>query len=64
MTTDEHYLRGVNARAANLSKFDCPFYKAEAIPEATGETMEQWQAKVDAWERGWSIEDAIRGGQS
>lgn len=54
--------RGSNARALGLSELDCPFYAERECPAATGETIEQWQAKVDAWTAGWKLEDAVRGG--
>lgn len=60
---EELHRRGANARAAALSALDNPFYKAEAMPAATGESVERWLPKVQAWDLGWQIEDAIRGAQ-
>lgn len=51
---------GANARALGLVELDNPYYKSENIPAATGETIEQWSAKHDAWELGWLMEDAMR----
>lgn len=59
---DDIVKRGSNARAMGLTESDCPFYAADQCPAATGETIEQWSAKVDAWKLGWRIEDAIRDG--
>lgn len=53
-------LLGANARAQGLTVFDSPFYKPEAMPASTGETIEAWNAKQEAWSLGWTIEDAIR----
>jgi len=53
-------LAGANARAAGSSKLDCPFYRFEACPAATGEPLAEWTAKIDQWMLGWKIEDAIR----
>lgn len=64
MTKDESEAlqkQGANARAAGLTSIDCPFYKEDATPSATGETIDVWNAKVEAWRLGWTIEDAMRG---
>ncbi len=55
--------RGANARAYGLTVFDNPYLKADQCPAATGETLEQWQAKHSAWEFGWRMEDAIASGE-
>lgn len=52
--------QGANARALRRSEFDNPFLRAESCPAATGETVEQWQAKERAWHFGWTAEDATR----
>jgi len=52
--------RGANARAAGLSLHDCPFFDSEVMPGRTGETIEAWSKRVEAWRRGWMLEDAVR----
>lgn len=54
---------GANARAMGQGKFDNPLMKDAAMPRATGETLEQWVAKLDAWDLGWAVEDAMRSKQ-
>jgi len=51
---------GASARALGRDEFDNPFLKQENLPAATGDSVEVWQAKYDAWDRGMKIEDAIR----
>lgn len=51
---------GANARARRESYFDNPYLKAANMPAATGETLEAWNAKAEAWSFGWRMEDAIR----
>ncbi|TAX57099.1 hypothetical protein ELI01_18635 [Rhizobium leguminosarum] len=58
--SEEIQKRGANARALGKSVFDNPFLKSEEMPRATGETIEEWQAKHDAWELGWRMENAMR----
>lgn len=53
---------GANARACGTGEFDNPYIKPENMPAKTGETMEDWQAKADAWKLGWVMEDSIRNG--
>lgn len=53
---------GANARARGESKGSNPYYKSDAMPANTGETIEEWSAKQSAWELGWTMEDAMRGG--
>lgn len=69
MTREEHeriQKDGANSRAVNgpLSSLRCPYYHADKMPAATGESIEEWQAKVDAWQLGWQAEDAIRDSSS
>lgn len=61
--SDEIQKQGANARAHGLSRYDNPFLKSTALPATTGETMEVWVAKHDAWNLGWTMEDAMRGDQ-
>jgi len=30
------------------------------MPKNTGESFEDWNAKVEAWNIGWNMEDAMR----
>lgn len=43
---------GANACASGVSQFDCPLFKADRVPAATGEAPEVWSAKVEAWTLG------------
>jgi hypothetical protein len=52
---------GAAARAARLDELSCYLYRDESMPAATGESLALWVEKLDAWTRGWKIEDAIRG---
>lgn len=64
LSPDEHerlQRAGANARAAGRSFLDNPHLKSENCPAATGEPLEVWVAKHDAWELGWRAEDAMRG---
>ena len=51
---------GANARALGRSAIDNPFYKSDAMPGHTGEPVEQWNRKMEAWNLGWTIEDMMR----
>lgn len=51
---------GATARAMGRSEFDNPYLKADKMPAATGEAMDEWQAKHDAWHFGWTAENAMR----
>lgn len=53
--------RGANARAHGLDQLDNPYIQSEAAPGTTDEDPKEWGAKAAAWDRGWMIEDAIRG---
>lgn len=50
---DDIRKQGALAARQGLTLWDCPFYKARAMPGHTGESLAKWQAKVDAWEAGW-----------
>jgi hypothetical protein len=52
--------QGANARALGRSELDNPFLKSAAMPAATGDAVEHWNAKAEAWALGWKIEDAMR----
>jgi len=49
--------KGALANALGRPLFDNPFYKSEALPTATGEPILMWEAKCDAWELGWRINE-------
>lgn len=53
--------QGATARAMGKSFIDNPYLQHEKLPAATGETIEQWQVKHDAWHLGWTVENAMRG---
>jgi hypothetical protein len=38
-----------------------PLYQEEFAPGVTGEDMEDWLEKAQAWARGWTLEDTTRG---
>jgi hypothetical protein len=48
---------GARARALGRTAFDNPYLKPENMPAQTGETEDLWNAKRDAWQMGWTIED-------
>ena len=52
---------GAQARARGETFLANPYLRSAALPAATGEALSVWQAKHDAWWRGWTMEDAIRG---
>lgn len=58
---EEIQKRGANARARGEYQGSNPYYASSAMPAATGETAEEWNAKAIAWQLGWTIEDAMRG---
>lgn len=49
----EIWRQGAQAARAGLALLDCPFYRAANMPGHTGESIRDWQAKVQAWEAGW-----------
>jgi hypothetical protein len=53
-------LHGANARARGESYMDNPYLKSANMPAKTGETIEEWAAKQEAWALGWQMEDMIR----
>jgi len=53
---------GAQAARDGLTLWDCPYYRAAAMPGHTGESISQWRSKVDAWEAGWI--QATGGGQA
>ena len=57
----EHERAGAQARARGAGQFENPHYRSAAMPGATGEPFRSWHAKAEAWRRGWTVENAIRG---
>lgn len=60
----EYFMSGANAMALGMCFMDNPYYKQDAMPRATGESVEQWNRKAEAWNAGWAVEDIVRAGQS
>jgi hypothetical protein len=54
--------QGAIARANGLTLADSPYLKSDQLPEATGDPAWMWQARRDAWEAGWKLEDAAKAG--
>lgn len=52
------YIETLGAIAARegLTLWDCPYYRADAMPGHTGESIMEWRSKVEAWESGWLVE--------
>lgn len=50
---------GANAYRLGKNEFANPFYRSDQMPAATGETLEEWQSKLAAWELGYKAEKAI-----
>lgn len=44
---------GAQAARDGLTCWDCPYYRAAAMPGHTGESIAEWHNKVQAWEAGW-----------
>ena len=51
---------GCVACAAGNSILSNPFLVHEACPGVTGETIASWVEKVEAWDSGWNIQNALR----
>lgn len=51
---------GANARALGTCVTDNPYYKTDQMPAVTGQTVEDWNKKVEAWDFGWKMEDMMR----
>ena len=60
MVHEEIQKQGANARALNRNQFDNPYYNLENLPQTTGETLTEWEAKLLAWDIGWRLEDMMR----
>ena len=44
---------GSCAFIAGISRMQNPFYQQNKMPRQTGETFEDWQVKIAAWDVGW-----------
>ncbi|CAB3710297.1 CrpP-related protein [Achromobacter denitrificans] len=53
MQRDDIQKQGAQAAREGLTFWDCPYYRADAMPAHTGETIAEWRDKVEAWEAGW-----------
>ncbi len=51
---------GANARGMGRSLLDNPYLHQDRVPMATGESLEVWESRHDAWEAGWLLEDSVR----
>ncbi len=52
---------GANARAMGRTFLDNPYLASDKLPAATGEDLDLWKEKHDAWHLGWTMEDIMRG---
>ncbi|WP_410367020.1 CrpP-related protein [Achromobacter mucicolens] len=50
---DDIRRRGAMAARDGKTLLDCPYFTADQMPHHTGEPIEKWHARVDAWESGW-----------
>jgi len=53
--------QGATARAVGRTEIENPFYQPEKMPSTTGEPVDAWASKAEAWNTGWRIEDAMKG---
>ncbi|EHK67282.1 CrpP-related protein [Achromobacter arsenitoxydans] len=53
MQRDDIQKLGAQAARDGLTLWDCPYYRAAAMPGHTGESIAEWRDKVEAWEAGW-----------
>ena len=53
---------GAIACAANKPILKNPFLIPEACPGATGESVNDWIEKVDAWDSGWNLQKVALAG--
>ncbi|WP_313619590.1 CrpP-related protein [Achromobacter sp.] len=56
MQRDDIQKLGAQAAREGLTLWDCPYYRAAAMPGHTGESIADWRGKVEAWEAGWMKE--------
>lgn len=54
---DLHHIEhnGRAARRAGLMEMENPYFMAENMPRRTGDSFDEWQLKVEAWEHGWHL---------
>lgn len=56
MHRDEIQKLGAQGARDGLTLWDCPYYRAAAMPGHTGESITEWRGKVEAWEAGFLAE--------
>jgi len=62
-TLDEIQRQGANSFAIGLNKSGRnPYYLIENMPASTGETIDDWAKKANAWQMGWAMERLKRTG--
>lgn len=52
---------GAASHAKALTELDNPFLALENLPAKTGESLEDWKKKHDAWQRGFIIQSMHHG---
>lgn len=60
MTNEELQKMGAEARARGNDQMMNPYYRKENMPASTGEPASEYARKVEQWDFGWMMEDAIR----
>ena len=53
---------GADARASGASFLSNPFLRSKTLPANSGDSLEVWTRKHDAWHLGWTVEDAMHVG--
>ncbi|MNK10606.1 hypothetical protein D3C87_286330 [compost metagenome] len=53
MQRDDIQKLGAQAARDGLTLWDCPYFRAAAMPGHTGESISEWRSKIEAWEAGW-----------
>lgn len=59
MIQEDIQKQGAVARTSSLSRVSNPFLSITSMPVSTGETLEEWEAKVTSWDIGWLMEDLL-----
>lgn len=50
---------GATARVQGCSIYHNPYLSFAAMPAATGESIDHWRERHDAWKTGWEMQDAM-----
>lgn len=58
--TNKVFNAGIIARSQGKSFLDNPFLKTENLPAQTGQSVESWNEKAQAWRDGWECENLLR----